>query len=85
MSTITIHSAAGLRTQAPRGARWAAALFARFLEVFTPPPAAPVSLAQQRSDEAEYVRCLARRVAATQPGFAADLYAAAARHEGLED
>jgi hypothetical protein len=40
--------------------------------------------AQSRHDAAEHVRALARRVEATQPGFASDLYAAAARHEGYE-
>lgn len=40
--------------------------------------------AQTRHDAAEHVRALARRVEATQPGFAADLYAAAARHEGYD-
>jgi hypothetical protein len=32
-------------------------------------------------EEAEEVRALARSVAATDPGFASDLFAAAARHE----
>ncbi len=33
------------------------------------------------SEEAEQVRALARSVSDTDPGFASDLYAAAARHE----
>jgi hypothetical protein len=36
-----------------------------------------------RAEEAEAVRRLARRWERSDPGFAADLYAAAARHEGL--
>jgi hypothetical protein len=35
--------------------------------------------------EAQRVRELAHSYANTDPGFAADLYAAAARHEGLRD
>lgn len=35
--------------------------------------------------EAQNVRAMAYAVSKTDPGFAADLYAAAARHEGLND
>jgi hypothetical protein len=35
--------------------------------------------------EAAEVRALAQRWQKTDPGFASDLYAAAARHEGLDD
>lgn len=35
--------------------------------------------------DAERVRAMARAWEKTDPGFAADLYAAAARHEGLRD
>ncbi len=46
--------------------------------------AAQVSVAERtRADEARAVRDLAERYAKTDPGFAADLYAAAARHEGM--
>ena len=38
-----------------------------------------------RGAEAEEVRVMARAWEKTDPGFAADLYAAAARHEGLAD
>jgi hypothetical protein len=38
-----------------------------------------------RVREANDVRELARSVELHSPGFAADLYAAAARHEGLDD
>lgn len=38
-----------------------------------------------RGEDAAAVRAMAYRVQGTDPGFAADLYAAAARHEGLDD
>ena len=40
---------------------------------------------QVRVREAEGVRELARSVESHSPGFAADLYAAASRHEGYDD
>ena len=43
------------------------------------------SVARNQADEAEEVRALARTWEKTDPGFAADLYAAAARHEGLPE
>ena len=39
--------------------------------------------AESASREAQNVRALARSYSRTDPSFAADLYAAAARHEGL--
>ncbi len=44
------------------------------------PAVAPASLAI----DAQRVRDMAHSYAKTDPGFAADLYAAAARHEGFE-
>lgn len=41
------------------------------------------SAAESAALEAQTVRNLASSYAKTDPGFAADLYAAAARHEGL--
>jgi hypothetical protein len=41
------------------------------------------SAAEAAAREAQAVRDMAREYAQTDPGFAADLYAAAARHEGL--
>ncbi|MDE1949317.1 MAG: hypothetical protein KGL43_26785 [Burkholderiales bacterium] len=41
--------------------------------------------AMTRAEEAASVREMAQRVQTYDPGFAADLYAAAARHEGLDD
>jgi len=40
---------------------------------------------RERYREAEEVRALARSVEKDCPGFASDLYAAALRHEGLDD
>jgi hypothetical protein len=42
-------------------------------------------LIRRRAREAAEVRELARSVELDSPGFASDLYAAAARHEGLDD
>jgi hypothetical protein len=46
-------------------------------------PASALSSAEAASLEAQKVRNLAQSYAKTDPGFASDLYAAAARHEGL--
>lgn len=48
-------------------------------------PAASLSVAESASLEAQKVRELAHSYSKTDPGFAADLYAAAARHEGLNE
>lgn len=71
----------------PRGARAAAAVFLagaallRRLLRGVQVNAAQRSLAQ----DVERVRDLAARYAKTDPGFAADLYAAAARHESQDE
>jgi hypothetical protein len=44
-----------------------------------------LSSAESASLEAQKVRDLAYSYSKTDPGFAADLYAAAARHEGLHN
>jgi len=46
-------------------------------------PASALTAAEAASLEAQKVRNLAHSYSKTDPGFAADLYAAAARHEGL--
>lgn len=67
----------GRRIRAPRGARLAAQLFTRGAALFSrPQPAAP-----SRAQEAAELREMATRVQSTDPGFAADLFAAASRHE----
>jgi hypothetical protein len=63
----------------PRGARIAAALFTRAANWFETPVRQ-----LSRAEEALAVRELADRMRNTDPGFAADLYAAAARHESNE-
>jgi len=44
-----------------------------------------VNSVRNRAREADEVRELARSVERSCPGFASDLYAAALRHEGLDD
>lgn len=65
----------------PLGSRIAAAAFMsveRFVtQLLTP-------RVKSRGEEAAEVRHLADELRAIDPGFAADLYAAAARHEGLD-
>ncbi len=53
--------------------------------IVSPKPAPAPKRALTRAEEAASVRELAWRVRLTDPGFSADLYAAAARHEGLGD
>jgi hypothetical protein len=48
-------------------------------------PSAGLTTAEAASLEAQKVRELAYSYSKTDPGFAADLYAAAARHEGLSE
>ena len=67
----------------PRGARAAAAVFlagARLLRRLLQGAQATMT-ERSRAEDVERVRALAGRYAKTDPGFAADLYAAAARHE----
>ncbi len=65
----------------PRGGAVAGELFARFFRWISRPATPRV---KTRAEEASYVRELAYRIQNTDPGFAADLFAAAARHEGGE-
>ncbi len=55
------------------------------LPLRTTQPAASLTSAESASLEAQRVRELAYSYSKTDPGFAADLYAAAARHEGLSE
>lgn len=61
----------------PRGSTMAAALYTAVASLFRRTPAA----APTPAEEAAAVRELARSLQNTDPGFAADLYAAADRHE----
>jgi hypothetical protein len=53
---------------------------AAIANLFTPAPKRPLT----RAEEAEQVRAFARSVQRHDRGFAADLFAAAARHESLK-
>lgn len=80
MTSLSIYSS--MNTQAPRGALWAANAAVglwRAVSRWAGKPAAEPSPAA----EAAEVRELARQFIKTDPGFAADLYAAADRHEAL--
>jgi hypothetical protein len=83
MTTITVQVPRS--PEVPRGAVWAASAFATVWSLL----AAAWRLAPRREltrvEEAEAVRRLAASVQATEPSFAADLFAAAARHEGVEE
>ncbi len=81
MSSITVTGLPTVKT--PRGAVWAAHAAAagwvalvRWLDGRN-----PQSRALTAAIEAAQVRAMARRLAATDPGFAADMMAAADRHE----
>jgi hypothetical protein len=81
MTTITVNTPA--QVAEPRGARWAAATFARLLK-WLQTSAAQRDLqrvALSRNAEAARVRQYAQEVMAQDPRFAADLFAAADRHE----
>lgn len=88
-TTITFVSPAAVAT--PRGAVLVGEVFTRLRAVWrmlaqalaAPSAAAPVR--SLRAREAANVREMARLYATTDPGFAADLCAAAARHESLDD
>jgi hypothetical protein len=62
-----------------------ARLAARFAARFAPRPAARAAAPRSRADEAREVREYAARLRAGDPRFAADLVAAADRHEGLDE
>lgn len=64
----------------PRGATLVGLLYSAMAALFRRSPATP-----SRADEAAAVRALASRMASTDPAFAADLYAAACRHESLDE
>lgn len=75
------------RLRIPRGARMAAEVFtagARLLARLAV-GTAPAATLSSRAREAADVREMASSLQATDPGFAADLYAAADRHEKLND
>ena len=80
MSTSTTFDVLHVNTPAmPRGSRLIADLYTMLARRMRS-PARPKS----RGEEAAEVRELAYSVQHTDPGFAADLFAAAARHEDLD-
>jgi hypothetical protein len=83
MNTTTLH----LKVQRSRFGHHALAALASMAPAamrswFTSEPLV-LSAADKASQEAQNVRAMAASYAKTDPGFASDLYAAAARHEGL--
>ena len=66
----------------PRGAIWASDFYAWVANVFRSSSAGRVP---SHAEEAAAVRELAQSVQHKQPGFASDLFAAAARHESKDD
>lgn len=81
MTTITVH--APEQVAEPRGARIAAALAVRVLAWFEKVgrERAERALRQQRLADGAWVRGYAQKWRASDPGFAADLQAAADRHD----
>jgi hypothetical protein len=84
MTTISVYPSAQARV--PRGSTWAASaalstwgLMSRLFGQGSPAKAASPTA------EAAAVRALAREFMTSDPGFAADLFAAADRHEGVYD
>ena len=80
MTTTTVEVLSVRSPAMPRGARVAAGLFSSAFNWLTRPAAARVL---SRAEEAASVRQMAYSVQRTDPGFAADLFAAASRHESL--
>ncbi len=81
MVTVSVYTPVTVR--APRAAAWAAFLFTRFLGWFERGAAQRLERREQadRAAEAAAVREYAQRFASHDPRFAADLMAAADRHE----
>ena len=81
MTTITVHTPAPVR--APRGAAWAAHLFALLLNSWRQASERRqqhLALSTRQREAAE-VRRLGQQMMAMDSRFAADLFAAADRHE----
>ena len=78
MTTITVSGVA--KVNEPRGALWAARAASALWRALVRKPR-ELSAAEVSAQEVARVRALARHHMATDPGFAADLMAAADRHE----
>jgi len=84
MSSTTIHFPSGRGAYAPTGLAALRALLAKaFRQKPTPRVQAARPTAREVLREAAAVRALAQTYALTDRGFAADLFAAADRHERL--
>ena len=79
MTTATLHA----HVQRSRFAQHVLAALANLIPAPLRAPRAALTAAESAAVEAQKVRNLAYTYSKTDPGFAADLYAAAARHEGL--
>ena len=79
MTTATLHA----DVQRTRFVQHALAALAGLIPAALRTPSAARSASESAAIEAQNVRALAYSYSKTDPGFAADLYAAAARHEGL--
>lgn len=83
MTTIDIQVATRVGPANPRGSRWVAALFlaaGRAVQALFSAPA-PAAARSNPADEAHAVREMALHYQQVDPRFAADLMAAADRHE----
>jgi hypothetical protein len=83
MTTIHLQVAPRLGPAVPRGARYAAAVFLALWRALTPRIGSTAPAARTPTQEAQEVRELALEVQQTDPRFAAELLAAADRHERL--
>ena len=81
MSTTTFSVLSVPATAQPRGAVLVGLIFGAVQALFRSAPARTPS----RAEEAARVRDMARQVQHSDPSFAADLLAAALRHESLDD
>ena len=79
MTTAILHA----NVQRSRFAQHVYATLAGLIPTALRAPSPARSAAESAAIEAQNVRALAYSYSKTDPGFAADLYAAAARHEGL--
>jgi hypothetical protein len=86
MTTIRLQVAPRVGPPQPRGARLAAAVFLALARVIAGLlAAAPAARVKGAGEEAQEVRKLALQYQQTDPRFAAELLAAADRHERLHD
>jgi len=83
MSTIHLQVASRVAPDNPRGARAAAAVFVALSRLVAGLLRAAPARSQSVEEEAQAVREMARQYQKVDPRFAADLMAAADRHERL--